>query len=122
MKDTHFKIQVAGENALIIYFAEGENFVFGDQTSAKISTSVLFAREELERNLSHVLIDTVPSYASLLVVFDVFKIDHYQLRQLIKGQLNTLTSDSVAVKKVLELPVYYDTTTGPDLIPIAQKL
>ncbi|MGL1958272.1 MAG: 5-oxoprolinase subunit PxpB [Colwellia sp.] len=109
------KIQVAGENALIIYFAE--------QTSAEVAAKVQQAEQLIRQNMGDDLVDLVLSYASILVVFDLFKTDHHHVRKTLRHILNTLphlaTHD---VKSTLvELPVYYSLESGPDLNIIAQR-
>jgi KipI family sensor histidine kinase inhibitor len=66
------------------------------------------------------IVDLVPSYASILVVFDMFDIDHHQLRNKLSGLLTQLSSTQQASGKLVELPVYYSAQSGPDLARIAQ--
>jgi len=121
MMEPHFKLHVAGENALMIYFSADKNSTPGIQSSANVSKLVQQADLQLRDNLGQLLIDTVPSYASLLVIFDAFAIDHYQIRQLLRKQLDTLKTGELGSKRVIELPVFYDLSTGPDLKLIAEK-
>ncbi|MBC3764390.1 5-oxoprolinase subunit PxpB [Neptunicella marina] len=106
------RIQVAAENALIIYFAEQVS----EKTLAQVQayTSLL-----ADKNQHNYVIDLVPSYTSLMVVYDVTKINHSQLVQ----QLETLAVQSVsngeAGSKDVVIPVYYSLDTGPDLERIA---
>ena len=75
-------ISIAGENALIVYFA--------DKPSAAISTEIATTVKKLQTYLGATLIDLVPSYASLLVIFDPFKTDHQSVRIAINTAIKDL--------------------------------
>jgi len=108
-------IHVAGENALIIYF--------GDKADPKISAQVQQAVDLLSVTLKDRLIDLVPSYASLLVVFDPLRCDHLAVRKMIREALQaiSLKNDRPSEGKVIELPVYYSLESGPDLAIISER-
>lgn len=107
------KIHIAGENALIIYFAE--------QASPQVAASIQKAVTLLQKDCHDVIVDLVPSYASLLIIFDLFKCDHHQLRNRIRTSLLGLTHIDKLKGKLVELPAYYDEKVGVDLIRIAEK-
>lgn len=104
-------ITVAGENALIIYFDQA----VCPAVSAKVQRAVLL----LEEALAPVLVDLVPSYASLLVVYDVFQTDINRIRDQIRDLLQELDHVDVQDGSLVELPVYYSLESGPDLQVIA---
>lgn len=104
-------ITVAGENALIIYFDQA----VCPAVSAKVQRAVLL----LEAALAPVLVDLVPSYASLLVVYDVFQTDINRIRDQIRDLLQELDHVDVQDGSLVELPVYYSLESGPDLQVIA---
>ncbi len=106
-------IHVAGENALIIYF--------GEETDPAVSAQVQQAVDVLEKALQDKLIDLVPSYASLLVVFDPLQCDHLEVRKAIRGALAQLTDQEEGSGQVLELPVYYSVESGPELTVISER-
>jgi len=108
-------IHVAGENALIIYF--------GEKTDPKISAQVQQAVALLSMALKNNLIDLVPSYASLLVVFDPLRCDHLAVRKVIRETLQAISSENDRPNegKVVELPVYYSLESGPDLAAISER-
>ncbi|RRD01813.1 5-oxoprolinase subunit PxpB [Amphritea balenae] len=108
------RIEVAGENALIIYF--------GEKTDPRVSAQVQQAVTILETELSGMLIDMVPSYASLLVIYDQLATDHLEVRSRIRkvlDQLSDATSNSEG--KLVTLPAYYSTESGPDLAALAER-
>jgi len=108
------KIAVAGENALIIYFS--------DHLSPEVSDQVQRAVQVLEQALGDLLVDLVPSYASLLLIYDLYKTDHSRLCSLIPALLAEAKGRvSVRRAKLVELPVYYSEESGPDLRVMASQ-
>ena len=73
---------------------------------------------------SHWLVDIVPSYTTLMVVYDPLKIDFRQavseLRPLVTFE-GTLQPAPDLKDRLVELPVYYSTETGPDLQWLASE-
>ena len=113
---SHLRLKVAGEQAFILYFAE--------QTSAQVAAQIQAATQALVELVGHSLIDLVPSYASLLIVFDDNQLEFYQARQLVldrirQAALQTEESESQAGNQII-LPVYYDVESGPDLDDLAR--
>lgn len=107
------RIEIAGENSVIIYFAE--------QTSPAVSANVQQTMHTLEHLLGEHLIDMVPSYASLLVIYDAFSSDQYFVRHCITQALSQLTSRESQQGNLIELPAYYSTESGPDLAQLASN-
>ena len=66
-------IEIAGQNAFIVYFAE--------QTSAAVSAQIQAAVDNILGSMADSIVDLVPSYASLLVIFDLDRSDPYAIRQ-----------------------------------------
>lgn len=106
-------IKVAGENALIIYFGEKTD----PATSAKVQQAVTI----LEKELAEQLIDMVPSYASLLVIYDMLRCDHLEIRSQLRKLLGQLEESSAISGKIVTLPAYYSTESGPDLEALATQ-
>lgn len=107
------RIEIAGENALIIYF--------GEQTDPATSAKVQQAVTILEKELAEQLIDMVPSYASLLVIYDMLKCDHLEVRSKLRKLLGQLEESSAISGKIVTLPAYYSTESGPDLEALATQ-
>ena len=123
------RIEVAGENSLIIYF--------GDTTAPEISAQVQQASRALAEALGDKVIDQVTSYASLLLIFDPLRCDHLDVQAVIRHTLKSIgigaksaqadesvgehddkaTSSSTCV----ELPVYYSEESGPELALISDN-
>ena len=67
------------------------------------------------------IIDMVPSYASLLVIFDIDRCDHFAIRQKLRSALQNLDRTDAEEGSLVTLPVYYDSESGPDLARIAER-
>ena len=110
---TDIKIIIAGENSVILYFSE--------QVSPETSLQIKLAQHLIINYFTDKIIDLVPSYASILVVYDPLKINHHQLQK----QLKRLLADFIAEKNsqdkktIVHLPVYYSIESGPDLLHIS---
>lgn len=106
-------ISIAGENSLMIYF--------GEEASPIVSARVQHAVHLLEEAFGSVLIDMVPSYASLLVIYDLFRTDIHTIRPKIREVLAGLDQVEVQDGALVELPVYYSLESGPDLQALADR-
>lgn len=108
------QIEVAGENALIVYFGETAN----PQVSARVQQAV----DSLTQTMGDALVDLVPSYASLLVIYNPLVTDHIAVKQQIRAlQYAVESGDQPQVGSLVELPVYYGTDAGPDLQALADN-
>ncbi len=107
------RIEIAGENALIIYFGDKADPL----TSAKVQQAVTI----LETELPDKLIDMVPSYASLLVIYDMLVCDHLEVFSQIRKLLSQFENTEETKGTLVTLPAYYSTESGPDLEVLAQR-
>jgi KipI family sensor histidine kinase inhibitor len=107
------KIEVAGQNAFIVYFAE--------QTSAAVSARIQAAADSILASMGGTIVDLVPSYASLLVVFDLDRSDPFAVRRQLRAALANLSDTDAGAGELVTLPVYYSHESGPDLEVIAER-
>lgn len=107
------RIEIAGQNALIVYFAE--------QTSPTVAAQIQAAVANVQAGMSELIIDLVPSYASLLVLFDLERTDFFEVRQRLRAALGNLDSSDAGAGDLVTLPVYYSEESGPDLGLIAEQ-
>lgn len=111
---TNSQIQVAGENSLIVYF--------GQDISATVSRRVRRAETALRIGLEDILIDLIPSFASLLIIYDASRMDHAQALGKVRScvresdELQTAIEDK---RQLVNLPVWYGSNAGPDLQALA---
>ncbi|WP_348732040.1 5-oxoprolinase subunit PxpB [Rheinheimera texasensis] len=78
-------------------------------------------RLQLPLLLGDALLELVPSYTSVLLIFDVLKTDHQHIGQQLFDASAWLfrPADMAAAGKFIELPCYYSIETGPDLLEVA---
>ncbi len=145
--NANIRLEVAGENALILYFDAkeqlsninpGVDFTEGSseatstikpevkpeinsEINPEISATVHLAKQLIIQHLSADIVDLIPSYASILVVFNLLEIDHHHLRNKLKRVLKDCEYQPASSGKLIELPVYYSLESGIDLAKIAQK-
>jgi len=105
-------IHTAGENALIIYL--------GDGPGADVAARVRALSNAIPAALGDHLVDLIPSYASLLVVYDALTTDHMHVRQCLRG-LSLDDSGDDSEGRCIALPVYYSEESGADLAAVADR-
>jgi KipI family sensor histidine kinase inhibitor len=107
-------ISIAGENSLIIHLSETSDEVVADRVQ-KISALV-------RTYIGADLIDLVPSYASILVIYDHFKTDHFIVSKVLKRIISETENLNLTNRKstLVTLPVYYSLESGPDLSNLAK--
>lgn len=73
-----------------------------------------------EAAFGEALVDLVPSYTTLLVIFDPLRLSPEEARRRLLGLLGDLAPDEQAdAGEVRELPTWYDPSVGPDLPRVA---
>lgn len=107
------ELHSAGENALILYL--------GQDTSPLVAARVQAAASAIETALGDDLVDLVPSYASVLVIFDPMKTDHLSVGHRLRAALTDLSANSTVEGRTVVLPVYYAAESGADLEALAQR-
>jgi KipI family sensor histidine kinase inhibitor len=112
MMQVQYTLKPAAENALMLYFDQR----IDPAVSALVQQACILIRQQLQRDL----IDLLPSYASVLVIFNALSTDHYQVSAQLRHCLTQLQAATEHSGKIVELPVYYSTESGPDLALIAQ--
>ncbi len=103
----------AGEDAFIVYF--------GDTPDAALSARVHAATEALRDALGKDLIDLIPSYASILVIYNMLRCDHLSAQQRARVALEQFEEQATSDSRLVTLPVYYGSDVGPELESIARQ-
>ncbi len=103
----------AGENALIAYL--------GETTSPEVSARVQASAVAVEHALGNDLVDLVPSYASLLIIYDPLTADHLSVAHRVRTAIEGITTAAASTGHTVVLPVYYHPEVAEDLEPLAQK-
>ena len=106
------KVVIASENSTIVYFSE--------RPCSQTSDQIAYTANVLKIRLGEELIDLIPSYHSLLVIYDPLKIGFQKIEQEIRNTIGQWTSNNQSQQsRTVELPVYYSPESGPDLQRIA---
>lgn len=103
-------IQDYGDQSIIIDF--------GDEIKKEINQNVIFYFKKIKEIIDHEKIEGVeniiPSYNKLVVQFDLLKIDHAQIKNII-SQVKIEKLNNTSQAKIIEVPVNYDLEFGIDL-------
>jgi len=113
MSKVQYHLTIAGENALMLYFDQ--------RIDPAISALVQQACALIKAELATDLIDLLPSYASVLILFNPLSTDLYRVKAKLLRSLAQLQNGDSHSGKQVELPVYYSEESGPDLALIAQS-
>ncbi|MEP5569572.1 MAG: 5-oxoprolinase subunit PxpB [Halioglobus sp.] len=107
------ELHSAGENAMMLYL--------GTDTSPEVSARVQAAATAVEAALGTDLVDLVPSYASLLIIYNAMTTDHLSVAHRVHQCLNDLGSGASTQGNTVALPVYYHPEAGEDLEALAKR-
>lgn len=105
------ELHAAGEDALMLYL--------GQDTSPGISAMVQAAALAIESALGKELVDLVPSYASLLIIYDPMITDHLHVAHSVREAVARVQATSPDDGREVILPVYYAPEVGEDLESLA---
>jgi inhibitor of KinA len=114
-KTNSWEPHYAGDKCLILEFGQIVDKEIVNQVvamNARISAAIL--RKEI-----HGVLECVPTFRSLAVMFDPFIIHPDQLITDLRSIDSEKSSDAQAVGKRLYLPVHYGEESGPDLQSVA---
>ncbi len=107
------ELHSVGENAMMLYL--------GELTSPEVSARVQAATAAIESALGEDLVDLVPSYASLLIIYDALATDHLSISHRVREAVSSLRDGAAREGRVVVLPVYYAPEAGEDLETLAQR-
>lgn len=112
------RFQVVSERALMLYVGDA-GYAIDEQVSQRVQQ----AAASIETALADAIIDLIPSYASLLIVFDPLGFSHRDIvrraKQAIENDEAATVAAPVAATRTVTLPVYYAEESGPDLLTVA---
>jgi KipI family sensor histidine kinase inhibitor len=100
-------LRVLGDAGLVL--------VFGDRIDAAVNARVLAVREALRAAAMPGVLDIVPAYATLTVLFDPACCAPAALAQRLLGIAAAAGSGSTDPRREIEIPVCYDPEFAPDM-------
>lgn len=93
---------------------------FGNEISEAINTQIRAFNIALKNSNLPGIVETVPTYRSLMVHYDPGVIQYAPLVKKLKGLLGQLDNIEIPPSEVLEVPVLYGGEMGPDLAFVAE--
>ena len=103
----------SGDSALVIEF--------GNEISVDINKKIRKMMDDIKKENIDGIVELVPTYCSLLINYDVLKIDYNTLVEKLKTFLNNNleTAEGEEVTQI-EIPTLYNDEVGPDLSYVAE--
>jgi KipI family sensor histidine kinase inhibitor len=88
---------------------------FGDEADLLLNFRVLALADALQRAAIPGVIEIIPSFRELGIVFDRFETDHNALRDVVASIQKTVADVQKLPSRLVELPVWYDDPWSADL-------
>lgn len=110
--DRYPRIVLAGDCALAVEF--------GEEINQQVNARVCALARELERAALPGVVESVPTYRSLLVYYDPLRLSAWRLGRRLRALARRADADGAGVCRIFELPVCYGGAFGPDLERVAQ--
>ena len=107
-----FNITVAGDSAI--------NLEFGNVISEKTNGIIRAAAQTLEADPINGVIELVPTFCSLMVVYNPCVVGYDELTSQVRGKLRGLVATTGGIHRVVKIPVCYGGDFGPDLGDVAE--
>ena len=109
-----FSIEPISENSLLIHTAT--------QIDASQLPVVIDYIEQIKQSFGDVILDIIPSYTTILVVYRLTKISEETLIHKLKNLQKPLLNRNIRITgKLIELPAFYHPSVAPDLLTIAAE-
>jgi KipI family sensor histidine kinase inhibitor len=105
------RFKLSSDQSLLVYF--------GHEITLQANENVRRLLRLLELEPVAGIHNLHPAYCSLLVKFDVLKLQHDELEAILKEYLDRLKEVSLPEPRQLEIPVCYGEEYGPDLSDLA---
>ena len=104
--------KIASVDSLVIYF--------GNEISEEIATKVQKAYLSLNSLNIEGIIEIIPSYTTIYVLFDIFKYDYYSFVEILKNSIDLNYEDN-RIKSIINIDVYYGDEVALDLQDMSFK-
>lgn len=98
----------------------GVSVEFGQEINLDINHRVIALKMLLKEKGIPGIVETIPTYCSLLIEYDPMVIQYDELVNNLKVLVNQLRDIKLPEKRVVEIPVAYGGEYGPDLKEVAE--
>lgn len=105
------RILPAGDRALVIEFGSG----IDEPTNTRVRTLAVY----LDRLAHPAIVETVPTYRSLIVHFDPLRLAHADIVEIVEESERQSAAVTLPPSIVVEIPTAYGGAYGPDLEDVA---
>jgi KipI family sensor histidine kinase inhibitor len=105
------RLLAAGDSAIVVEF--------GDGIDVRINARVRLLQHALDTGPHNGIVETVPTYRSLMVHYDPLVLSREALEQLIVSTARGLPDQIRETVRTVEIPVMYGGEAGPDLAEVA---
>lgn len=102
----------SGDTALVVEFS--------DKIDRHISSLVLALAQRIDDAALDGVVETVPTFRSLMVHYDPLRLPHAQLKAKLAELVEGLTASDTA-GRLWHIPACYDPSLGPDLFEVAER-
>lgn len=106
-----FRILPAGDLSLIVEF--------GNEISTECNNKVMQLNQSIRKDAVAGIIETVPTFRSLLVYYDPMLISYKKLCKYIRSTFSLAGVDASKKKRIIEIPVCYGGEYAPDIKDVA---
>ncbi|MFV0430561.1 MAG: 5-oxoprolinase subunit PxpB [Alphaproteobacteria bacterium] len=108
------RILPINENSVMLYFA--------DEANVDITNHIALFEAEVKKHFGHIIQDTIASYTSLFIIFDILQIGLEDFGQKLQElSQNFIPSDiSSLSSQLIEIPVYYGEEAALDAKEVSQ--
>jgi inhibitor of KinA len=110
--DEVLHLQPMGDSAFMVRF--------GENISPEVHARVAGALRALDSARAPWVVDLVPGYASLMVLYDALRARPEEVRQWLEETLPRARPEPPS-RRVIEVPVWYHPSVGPDLEALARE-
>ncbi len=105
-----------GDTGLVLVFGDSIN----RETSARVTRADRRLLDEIDAGSLHGIVEIVPAYCSLTVIFDPLSLPRRQLKDQLLQLLDDDLDAAAQPTREWQLPVCYDPEYGPDLDAVAR--
>jgi KipI family sensor histidine kinase inhibitor len=105
------RLLVSGDSAIVVEY--------GDGIDARVNARVRLLHHALGAAPHAGILETVPTYRSLMVHYDPLALSHQAVEQVILAASDRLPEEIQEAVRTVEIPVLYGGGAGPDLDEVA---
>lgn len=94
--------------------------IFNEPSSEALARKILGIRQSIQSSLRDKLLDIIPAYQSITLLFDLLEISKSNLKEILSEILKTPIAPSNYQSKLLEVPVCYEFECAIDIAALAK--